>query len=106
MKLLHQKDSRTLRRSQPTTGKSVGKPRLLPKCCHTTSSLPRGNRYGSHGAGTRTRSTRVRKSVGKPVSQMRMEAELHTSKRPDSRHIRGWHGVILRPQCQTVLCET
>jgi hypothetical protein len=45
-RLIHQAEIRgiTLRRSQPTTGKSVGKPRLLPKCCHTTPSLPRGNR--------------------------------------------------------------
>jgi hypothetical protein len=61
-RLIHQAEirgnSRTLRRSH-YHGETVGKPRLLPKCCNTHASLPRGNRLGSHGAGTPTRSRRV-----------------------------------------------
>ena len=61
---------------KPTTGKSVGKPRLLPKCCDTHAQ-PTTGKSVSHGAGTRTRSRRVNLPRGnrKPASQMRMEAE-------------------------------
>src|SRR5262245_17710293 len=66
--------------AQPTTGKSVGKPRLLPKCCHTHAQPTTGKSVGK----PRRRNTNpqqtceptTRKSVGKPASQMRMEAEV------------------------------
>ena len=47
-RLIHQAEIRgiTLRRSQPTTGKSVGKPRLLPKCCHTHAQPTTGKSVG------------------------------------------------------------
>jgi hypothetical protein len=64
---------------KPTTGKSVGKPRLLPKCCDTHAQPTTGKSVGK----PRRRNTNpqqtceptTRKSVGKPASQMRMEAE-------------------------------
>src|SRR5262249_5033587 len=63
-----------------TTGKSVGKPRLLPKCCHTHAQPTTGKSVGK----PRRRNTNpqqtceptTRKSVGKPASQMRIEAEV------------------------------
>ena len=81
---------------KPTTGKSVGKPRLLPKCHHTHAQPTTGKSVGK----PRRRNTNpeqtceptTRKSVGKPASQMRMEAETGTR-------------VTLRPQRQTFACE-
>ena len=66
---------------KPTTGKSVGKPRLLPKCCHTHAQPTTGKSVGK----PRRRNTNpqqtceptTRKSVGKPASQMRMETGRH-----------------------------
>jgi hypothetical protein len=47
-RLIHQAEirgiSRTLRRSQPTPGKSVGKPRPLPEGWYALRNLPRGYR--------------------------------------------------------------
>jgi hypothetical protein len=61
-RLIHQAEIRgiTLRRSQPTTGKSVGKPRLLPKCCHTHAQPTTGKSVGKpRRRNTRTRRRRV-----------------------------------------------
>jgi hypothetical protein len=94
---------------KPTTGKSVGKPRLLPKCCDTHAQPTTGKSVGK----PRRRNTNpqqsseptTRKSVGKPASQMRMEAETGRhgcdleATAPNVLHAKRQKPLGRRPEC-------
>jgi hypothetical protein len=75
---------------KPTTGKSVGKPRLLPKCCHTHAQPTTGKSVGK----PRRRNTNPQQTCEPTMRKSVMEAETAGT------------GVTLRPQRQTFACET
>src|SRR5262249_34134322 len=89
------RDSRTLGRSQPATGKSVGKPRLLPKCCHTHAQPTTGKSVGK----PRRRNTNPQQTC-EPTTRKSVEEAGKPDE--DGGGKRAATGVTLRPQRQTL----